>query len=412
MRNTHRLTAATVKKLVSSPPERTKYVPDGGGLHIQITPTGTASWIFRYQLHNRSREMGLGSFGVVSLADARAKAAEAARLKAAGIDPLGQKQHARKTAQREAEHRLSFAAAAAKFIALREPQWSRANAEDWRSSLRRHAAPLSRLDVNEISTSDVLRVLEALWVEKNATATALRQRIEAVLDWATSKGHRSGENPARFKNHLEHLLPATQVKTENRPSLPYKKIHEFMNKLRVEAGDISRAMEFIVLTGARSGEATGCCWREINLAEKVWHCPAERMKAGVAHDVPLSPQALALLEALPGAHGPDDRLFDSVKGKQVSDVVMSALLRKLGYPLGSVTTHGFRSSLRTWISERTSAPPAVAEAVLSHDRRSMIQQAYERTRFFEQRVPLMTQWADFIDTPFEPDATVLPIRAA
>jgi len=185
-----------------------------------------------------------------------------------------------------------------------------------------------------------------------------------------------------------------------------------MNKLRVEAGDISRAMEFIVLTGARSGEATGCCWREINLAEKVWHCPAERMKAGVAHDVPLSPQALALLEALPGKHAPDDRLFDSAKGKQVSDVVMSALLRKLGYPLGSVTTHGFRSSLRTWISERTSAPPAVAEAVLSHDRRSMIQQAYERTRFFEQRVPLMTQWADFIDTPFEPDATVLPIRAA
>jgi integrase len=411
MRATHRLTAATVKKLISSPPERTKYVPDGGGLHIQITPAGTASWVYRYQLHNRSREMGLGSFAAVSLADARAKAAEAARLKAAGIDPLGQKQHARKTALREAEHRLPFGDATAKFIALREPQWSRANAEDWRSSLRRHAALLSRLDVNEISTSDVLRVLEALWVEKNATATALRQRIEAVLDWATSKGHRSGENPARFKNHLEHLLPTMQVKTENRPSLPYKKIYEFMNKLRAEPGDVPRAMEFIVLTGARSGEATGCCWREIDLAEKVWHCPAERMKAGVAHDVPLSPQALALLEALPGAHGPDDRLFDSVKGKQVSDVVLSALLRKLGYPLGSVTTHGFRASLRTWLGERSEASEDVADACIAHDKRPANTTAYARTRHFEARVPLMSAWANYIDTP-ERDATVLPIRAA
>jgi integrase len=201
-------------------------------------------------------------------------------------------------------------------------------------------------------------------------------------------------------------------KTENRPSLPYKKIYEFMNKLRAEPGDVPRAMEYIVLTGARSSEATGATWREIDLAGKVWHVPAERMKGRVAHDVPLSPQALALLEALPGEHAPDDRLFDSVKGKQVSDVVLSALLRKLGYPLGSVTTHGFRSTVRTWLSERTQASPDVAEAVISHDKRPKVQQAYERTRFFEQRVPLMTMWANFIDSPFVQDATVLPIRAA
>ncbi|SOE92872.1 Integrase [Burkholderia sp. D7] len=412
MRNTHKLTANTIKKLISNPPERTKYVPDGGGLHIQITPTGTASWIYRYQLHNRSREMGLGSFGAVSLAAARAKASEAARMRAGGIDPLGQKQHARKTAQREAEHRLSFGDATAKFIALREPQWSRANAEDWRSSLRRHAAPLTRLDVSEIQTSDVLRVLEAIWSEKNATATALRQRIEAVIDWATSKGHRSGENPARFKNHLEHLLPTMQEKTAHRPALDYREIHTFMKALRAEAGDVARALEFIVLTGARSSEATGATWREIDLAGKVWHVPAERMKAGVAHDVPLSPQALALLEALPGEHAPDDRLFDSAKGKQVSDVVLSALLRKLGYPLGSVTTHGFRSTLRTWLSERTQASPDVAEACIAHDKRPKVQQAYERTRFFEQRVPLMTMWANFIDSPFVRDATVVVLSNA
>ena len=412
MRATHRLTAATVKKLITTPPERTKYVPDGGGLHLQITPAGTASWIFRYQINNRSREMGLGGFAAVSLADARAKAAEAARLKAAGIDPLGQKQHARKTAQREAERRLSFGDATAKFIALREPGWSRANAEDWRSSLRRHAAPLTRLDVSEVQTSDVLRVLESLWITKNATAVALRQRIESVLDWAKSKGHRAGENPARFTGHLENLLPKVQEKTANRPALDYRAIHAFMKALRADSGDVARAMEFIILTGARTSEATGATWGEIDVAEKVWHVPAERMKVRLAHDVPLSPQLLALLEALPGEHTPDRRLFDSAKGRQISDTVLSGLLRKLGYAKGTASTHGFRSTLRTWLAERTSAPTAVAEAVISHDKRSKVQQAYERTRFFEQRVPLMTHWADFIDSPFVRDATVLPIRAA
>ncbi|MDB5788211.1 site-specific integrase [Caballeronia mineralivorans] len=409
MRATHRLTAATVKKLITTPPERTKYVPDGGGLHLQITPAGTASWVYRYQLHNRSREMGLGGFAAVTLADARAKAAEAARLKAAGIDPLGQKQHARKTAQREAERRLSFAAAAENYIALREPGWSKPNAEDWRSSIRRHAASLGRLDVSEIDTSHVLNVLEPVWTKKNTTAMHLRARIENVLDWATSKGHRAGANPARFTGHLENLLPKVQEKTANRPALDYRAIHGFMKALRAEAGDVARAMEFIILTGARTSEATGATWREIDLAGKIWHVPPERMKVHVAHDVPLSPQALALLEALPGEHAPDNRLFDSVKGKQVSDVVLSGLLRKLGYPLGSVTTHGFRSTVRTWLSERTQASPDVAEAVIAHDKRPKVQQAYERTRFFEQRVPLMTQWADFIDSP---DARVVAFVSA
>jgi integrase len=237
----------------------------------------------------------------------------------------------------------------------------------------------------------------------------LRARIENVLDWATSKGHRAGANPARFTGHLENLLPKVQEKTANRPALDYRAIHGFMKALRAEAGDVARAMEFIILTGARTSEATGATWREIDLAGKIWHVPPERMKVHVAHDVPLSPQALALLEALPGEHAPDNRLFDSVKGKQVSDVVLSGLLRKLGYPLGSVTTHGFRSTVRTWLSERTQASPDVAEAVIAHDKRPKVQQAYERTRFFEQRVPLMTQWADFIDSP---DARVVAFVSA
>jgi integrase len=409
MRATHRLTAASVKKLLTSPPERTKYVPDGGGLHLQITPAGTASWVYRYQLHNRSREMGLGGFAAVTLADARAKAAEAARLKAAGIDPLGQKQHARKTAQREAERRLSFAAAAENYIALREPGWSKSNAEAWRSSVRRYAAALGRLDVSEIDTSHVLNVLEPVWTKKNTTAMHLRSRIENVLDWAKSKGHRAGENPARFTGHLENLLPKVQEKTANRPALDYREIHTFMEALRAEAGDVARALEFIVLTGARSSEATGTCWREIDIDQRVWRVPASRMKAKKDHWVPLSDQALALLHALPGEHAPDSPLFNSAKGKQVSDVVLSALLRKLGYPLGSVTTHGFRSTLRTWLSERTQASPDVAEACIAHDKRPATQVAYERTRHYEARIALMTTWADYIDVP---DARVVALGSA
>ncbi|AXE96124.1 tyrosine-type recombinase/integrase [Paraburkholderia terricola] len=413
MRAIHRLTVATVRKLISSPPERTKYVPDGGGLQLQITPAGTTSWVYCYQLHNRSHSMGLGRFPDVSLADARAKAAEAARLKAAGIDPLGQKRHARRTAALEAAKRLAFAEAAEQFIKLREPAWSASNAEAWRSTLTRYATPIiGRLDVSEIDTGHLLKVIEPVWTKHNATAVQLRARIENILDWATSKGSRSGENPARFTGHLENLLPKVQEKTQNRPALDYREIHGFMKALRAEAGNVARAMEYVVLTGARSSEATGATWREIDLDGRVWHVPAERMKKRIAHDVPLSDQALALLEALPGEHRPDDRLFPSVRGGQICDPLLSGLLRKLGYPLGAVTTHGFRSTLRTWLSERTPAPSAVAEACIAHDKRDKVQQAYERTRFFEQRVPLMTLWADFIDSPFVQDATVLPIRAA
>jgi integrase len=409
VRSTYRLTAASLKKLISDPPERTKYVPDGAGLHLQITPAGTASWVYRYQLHNRSREMGLGGFSAVTLADARAKAAEAARLKAAGIDPLGQKHHARKTAQRDAARRLSFAAAAEVYISLREPGWSKSNADTWRSGIRRHAAALGRLDVSEITTSDVLKVLEPVWKAKHATGMQLRARIENVLNWATSKGYRTGENPARFTGHLENLLSTVQAKTTNRPALDYRAIHAFVKVLRAEAGDVARAMEFIILTGARTSEATGSTWHEFDVIQKVWHVPPERMKVRLAHDVPLSAQVLALLEALPGEHSPDMRLFNSAKGLQISDTVLSGLLRKLGYPKGSASTHGFRSTLRTWLSERTPAPPDVAEAVLSHDKRSKVQQAYERTRFFDQRVPLMTKWSDFVDSPFIQAARGLPL---
>lgn len=221
--------------------------------------------------------------------------------------------------------------------------------------------------------------------------------------------------PSRTKyytGHLENLLPKTVQKTRSRPALDYREIHDFTKKLRAEAGNVARAMEFIILTGARTSEATGATWREIDLTGRVWRVPAQRMKRRIAHDVPLSAQAIALLKALPGQHRADDRIFDSVTGRQISDPVLSEVLRKLGYPLGAITTHGFRSTLRTWLAERTSAPSAVAEACIAHDKRDKVRQAYERTRFFEQRVPLMTLWASFIDTPPGQDATVLPFNAA
>ncbi|RKR46132.1 MULTISPECIES: site-specific integrase [unclassified Paraburkholderia] len=408
MRSIHRLTAVAVRTIT-----KPGYHPDGAGLHLQVARGGSRSWIYRYQLRGRSCEMGLGGYPTVSLSEAREKAAEARRLKAAGIDPLGQKQHARKTAQRAQERRLSFREAAAKYIELREAGWSPTNAEQWRSTIRLYAdQPIGRLDVSEIETGDILRVLEPIWLTRNPTAVQLRTRLEAILAWATSGGHRAGENPARWDNHLQNLLPKVLAKAGHRAALPWQAMPAFMKKLRSNSGPVAKAMAFIVLTGARSAEATGATWREVDLAAKVWNIPETRMKAGRAHSVPLSDAACDLLRRLPGSHRPDDRLFDSVKGKEITGTVLRDLLRDLGYAREELTVHGARSSLRTWLTESAGASERVAESVLAHDSRGDVQKAYERTRHFEARIPLMQQWAEFLDAPFAQPATVLPLEQA
>ncbi|SAK77780.1 phage integrase [Caballeronia arationis] len=406
MRSIHRLTASAIKSLTEP-----GYHPDGAGLILQVTPSGSKSWLYCYGLHGRKREMGLGPFPAITLAQAREKAADARKLKASGIDPLGQKQHARKVARAALAKRLAVAEAATKYIDLQKSGWSDANTHAWRRGFELHANPIiGRLDVSEIDTTHVLKVLEPIWTKKHATATLLRQRIESVLDWAKSAGYREGENPARWSGHLENLMPAVGEAIEHRAALAWREMPGFMAKLRAVDGNLARLMEFLVLTGVRAGEASGGVWGEIDADAKVWRIPAARMKGRKAtkraHDVPLCDAALALLEALPGARGAEALVFPSGTGRAHWDADLAGLLRKLGYALGTVTTHGMRSSLRTFLTERLKVDADIAESVLAHDKRGAVQKAYERTRHFDARVMLMQAWADYLR---EPAAKVLPL---
>ncbi|MEX3639826.1 tyrosine-type recombinase/integrase [Paraburkholderia sp. BR14320] len=399
MRHIERLTATKVKELIDNPPAKTAgHVADGNGLYLQRTPSGAASWLFRYKLHGRETWIGLGSARVVSLAKAREKADEHRKLRAGGIDPLSQKTNARKLARHEAERRITFADAAAKYIDLRKVKWSTSNLVAWESSIRLHAKPLHRMLVRDIGTEDVLRVIEPLWETKHATGVALRQRIETVLDWAKTKGYRSGDNPARFDGHLEQVLTTPEGRTSHRASIDWREMPGFATKLRAAEGDVARLVEFLMLTGVRSKEGSGATWKEIDLQERVWRIPAERMKAKIEHWVPLSEQAIALLKALPGEHRDDDRLFNGERrGKEISNSVQRDLLRELGYPKEAASIHGLRSSLRTWAVECAKANERVSESLIAHDSRDDDQKAYERTRFFKDRTPLMQQWASFLD---------------
>ena len=408
MRNTHRLTAAACKSLTEP-----GYHPDGAGLILQITPAGTKSWLYRYGLHGRKREMGLGPFPDVTLADAREKAADARKLKASGIDPLADKQHARRVARASVARRLNLADAATKYIDLQQGGWSAANTNAWRRGFENHVhAIIGKIDVSEIDTTHVLKVLEPIWTKKHKTADAMRQRLTSVLDWAKSAGYREGENPARWEGHLENLLPAVSEATEHRPSLPWRDMPVFVGKLRAVDGNLARLMEFIVLTGVRAGEGSGAVWGEIDLEARVWHIPKTRMKgrAGTrrAHDVPLSDAALAVLGAQPGERTAEALVFPSNTGKAHWDADLASLLRKLGYARGIASTHGMRSSLRTFLTERLKTEADIAEACLAHDKRGAVQKSYERTRHLEARVPLMQAWAGYLH---EPHGKVLPLVA-
>ena len=408
MRNAHRLTASKVKALIDNPPAKATYDHDGGGLYLQRTPSGTASWLYRYSYmlpspdgekkKKKEHSIGLGPARVVTLAQAREKADEYRKLRAGGIDPKAQKVGARARAQREAQHAITFADAAARYIVLRKPEWSTSNHDAWESSIRLHAKPLARMLVSDIGTADVLRIIEPLWETKHATGVALRQRIEAILDWAKIHGFRSGDNPARFEGHLEQVLTKQKERTSHRASIDWREMPVFAAKLRAAEGSVARLVEFLMLTGVRSTEGSGATWKEIDLQERVWRIPAERMKGDLAHDVPLCAEAVKLLKALPGEHRPDDRLFDSERGrKEISNTVQRDLLRALGYPKEAASIHGLRSSLRTWASECAKATERVSESLIAHDSRSDVQKAYERTRFFEERTPLMQRWASFLE---------------
>lgn len=371
------------------------FVGGVAGLAMQVQPSGARSWVLRFSVAGKRREMGLGGFPDVTLADARRRAREEREKADKGTDPI----HARKAAasllRAELAKAITFKSAALAYIEAHESGWRNAkHAEQWRNTLASTYPTIGALQVRDVGLPQVLAVLEPIWKVKTETAKRLRGRIESVLDWATARDYREGLNPARWKGHLDHLLadPNKIMKQGHHAALPIGEVGAFMAALRLQAGSGARALEFAILTAARSGEVRGATWAEIDTDTATWTVPGERMKAGVEHRVPLSADALKLLEDIPRMAG-TDLVFPAPRGGKLSDMTLVAVMRRMAV---DAVPHGFRSTFRDWASERTAYPSHVAEMALAHAIGNKVEAAYRRGDLFEKRRLMMDDWMKFL----------------
>jgi integrase len=389
---------------------------DGGGLYLRVTGDGAKNWVFRFMLNGRARWMGMGPLHTVNLAEARKRAAEHRLRRHDGIDPIDARRAERLRARLDAAKAITFMECADGYIKAHRAGWRNGkHAAQWGATLATYAEPvIGSLSVQAIDATLVLKVLEPIWTEKPETAGRVRGRIEVILDWAKVRGYRTGENPARWRGHLDKLLPARGKvrRVEHHAALPYAELPGFLVALREQEGIAARALEFVILTAARTGEVIGARWNEIDLLEKTWIVPAERMKAGREHRVPLSARALAILEEMQARrHGDEGFVFPGGKsGKPLSNMALLMSLRRMDR--GDLTAHGFRSSFRVWVAERTNFPAEVAEMALAHTVSDKTVAAYNRSDLFERRRRLMQQWGTFCTTPplQERQSNVAPIR--
>ena len=389
---------------------------DGGGLYLQVTARGSKSWIFRFwiaerdsitgnvlrdpatnKIKGRSREMGLGSATTVSLADARDRALECRKLREQEIDPIEAREMARRQAALERAKSLKFREAAGTYMATHRVAWKNdKHAAQWTSTLKTYAYPLlGHISVHAIDTALIMKVVEPIWAEKPETANRIRGRMETILDWATVRGYRQGENPARWRGHLDKLLPSRSKvrKTRHHSALPYVELAALLTSLRAQEGIAARALEFTILTAGRTGEVIGARRHEFNIHEKLWTVPAERMKSGKEHRVPLSDRALELIPT--EAAVVDDFVFPGGRsGQPLSNMAMLKLLERMGRD--DLTVHGFRSTFRDWASERTNFPNEVIEMALAHTIESKTEAAYRRGDLVHKRRRLMEAWAEYV----------------
>lgn len=432
------LTAMEVKRLTQPGFYAVGGVP---GLHLQVTKTGARSWVLRYatgetrqaqsgKTFKVRRDMGLGGYSGVSLAQARDKARAVREKLDAGIDPVTERKAAGQSRRAAELARMTFMDAAAAAIKIKQAESKNAkHGNQWRTTLETYAFPtLGKMAVSDIELVHVKQVLEPIWETKTETATRVRQRIKFVLNWATVNGHRSGDNPARWEGNLDTVLPspAKLKKAGNHPALPYGRVAEFMADLRKHKSMAARALEFTILTAARIGEVIGeggsspkppATWGEINLEQCVWIIPAARMKAKREHRVPLSDDAVALLKALP--HSEDTNvIFPSPQKSNRANALSNTAIRKLianmhtasmkagagGYTDPKqenkvITIHGFRSTFRDWMAECTATPHDVAEMALAHTIKSGAEAAYRRGDMLAKRARVMDQWSAYVTTP-------------
>jgi len=397
------------------------------GLLLQATPSGARTWVLRTLVGGKRREIGLGGFPDVPLADARQAAREAKAKIQNGVDPVEERKAARASLAATQRRGLTFRDAVDRYLAAKLDAFKNAKHRDqWRNMLETYAIPeLGSTLTGEIATQDVLRVLEPIWREKTETASRLRGRIEAVLSWATVAGHRTGDNPARWAGNLKELLPAPSkvAKGDNQPALQIDDAPRWLAALQARDGTGSRALEFLAVTAARSQEVRGATWDEIDLKKGLWVIPAARMKMEREHRVPLPDKAIALLKALP-RFADNPLVFPARRGGELSDMTLSATMRRLheadkaeggaGYlDRGSkrpAVPHGMRSTFRDWCAERTTFPGEMAEVALAHRISNAVEAAYRRGDMIEKRRGMMQAWSDFLAGRFK-GSNIIRVRA-
>jgi integrase len=388
------------------------------GLNLQVTPGGAKSWVLRVKVGTKRREIGLGPYPAITLAVAHQKARAVREQIAQGVDPV---QH-RKTLLSELIARqaqeMTFDDAARAYIASKREGWKNAkHAAQWEATLATYVSPVvGRINVKDVTLAHVVKILTPIWAVKTETATRVRSRMELVLDWAKTMKLRTGDNPATWAGNLSNLLaaPAKVSKVLNQPAVKVGDVGAFLASLKTHTGIGALALEFVLLTVARSGEVRGAVWSEIDLKAGVWTVPGERMKMGKEHRVPLSPQALALLDKLPRMAG-TDLLFPSVRGGTLSDATLNAVMKRMDFKDAGgrvCVPHGLRSTFRDWAGERTSYPADVVELALAHTRTNATEAAYFRSDLFDKRKRLMNEWAEFVGRVETPAANVVPMRGA
>ena len=397
------LQALTVSKLTAP---GLHFVGCVQGLALQVIG-GSRAWVLRATIAGKRRDMGLGPYPEVTLAKAHAKASEARELIRQGVDPIQRQQAAQSAMRAAVAEALTFKDCAEKYIGAHRAGWKSAkHAQQWENTLVQHAYPvLGDLLVRDVKLAHVLAVLEPIWTTKTETASRLRGRMESVLDWAKGRGYRSGDNPAAWKGTLSAHLPAPGrvAKIDHHAALPVADVGAFMVRLRDAEGMGARALEFVILTAARSGEVRGAMWSEFDIEAKVWAVPASRMKAGKEHRVPLSAEALALLQALPRTAA-TEFVFPAPRGGSLSDMTLTAVLRRMQVP---AVPHGFRSTFRDWASERSTYPRDVAEMALAHAIGDKVEAAYRRGDLFQKRALMMADWAQFLARVEKPAQVIM-----
>lgn len=384
------------------------------GLHLQISERSARSWTYRYQINGKRRDMGLGGTDLYNLAQARERAREARRLVDQGVDPIDQRRAGKQAAMLAAAKSITFEQAAKAYIKAQSAGWRNSrHAAQWPQSLEAYVFPVfGNLSVQAVDVTLVMKAIEPIWTEKPETASRVRGRIESVLDWATARGYRKGENPARWRGHLENLLPARSKvrRVVHHPALPYAEMSGFMTQLRALDGVACRCLEFAILTCARSGEAIGARWSEIDLAARLWTIPAERMKGGREHRVPLSDAAVAVVEQMAAIRHSDFVFPGMREGRPLSPMSLVMTLPRLGRT--GLTVHGFRSAFADWAAEQTSFQHEVREMALAHKVGDAVVQAYRRTDQFQKRRELAEAWSRYCSAPAEDNVTPIGRRAA